>query len=715
MKTFDEMKFHKDSEDIVRMLCEKTQNNNPLFFRVQVAYYFCLVASMMRSSVVTHDRGDIPINMYALNLGTSGSGKGYSTNIIEQEIINRFRTRFIEQTFPLLAETNLPVIANKRAVRKQSDPDLELERTVKEFDSLGTLVFSFDSGTSAAVKQLRHKLLMADGGSMNLQIDEIGSNLLGNVEVLNTFLELFDVGLIKTKLIKNSAENVRSEEIVGKTPTNMLLFGTPSKLLDGGKTEEELFSMLETGYARRCFFGWSKTINKDEMSVDDIYTAMTNKSSDLLMDKFASHLEALADIRNVRKRITMSVECAKLIIEYRLFCEKRAKAFAEHEEVKKAEISHRYFKVLKLAGAYTFIDDSPIMTEDHIYAAIKLAEESGEAFVGLFTRERSHVKLAKYIANSPSELTQADLIEDLPFYRGSSAVRDDMVKMAVAWGYKNSVIVKKSYADGIEFFKGETLIPTDLNKLIVSYSNDLSQDYVSEFAPFDKLDRLTSAEGLHWVNHHLIQGHRQEENAIPGFNLIVIDVDGSCDLKTARSVLEGYKYLMYTTKRHGDPDHGGSDRFRIILPMNYTLKLDGRDYKDFMKNIFEWLPFEVDDQVGQRARKWLSHKGQVFSNDGEFVDVLPFIPKTSKNDERKAKLSTQSSLNNLERWVLNNLSEGRNNMLLRYAMILVDAGFELDQVQSKVMDLNEKLEDKLDERELMSTVMVTVIKQISKK
>lgn len=715
MKTIEQMSFHKEAEELVQMLCQKTQNNNPLFFRVQVAYYFCVVASMMRATVVTHDRGDIPINMYALNLGTSGSGKGYSTNIIEQEVIHRFRSRFIEQTFPLLAATNLPLIANKRCNRKQSDPDLELERVQKEFDSLGTLLFSFDSGTSAAVKQLRHKLLMADGGSMNLQIDEIGSNLIGNVEVLTTFLELFDVGLIKTKLIKNSAENVRSEEIVGKTPTNMLLFGTPSKLLDGGKTEEELFSMLETGYARRCFFGWSKTINKDEMTVDDIYNSMTNKSSDAMVDAFAGHLEALADIRNVRKRITMSVDCAKLIIEYRLFCEKRAKQFAEHEEVKKAEISHRYFKVLKLAGAYAFIDDSPLMTEDHIYAAIKLAEESGEAFVGLFTRERSHVKLAKYVANSPTELTQADLIEDLPFYRGSAAVRDDMIKMAIAWGYKNSVIVKKTYTDGIEFFKGETLVPTNLNEMIVAYSNDLSENYVSEFAPFEKLDRLIAAEGLHWVNHHLLQGHRQEENAIPGFNLIVIDVDGTCDLKTAQTVLENYKYIMYTTKRHGDPEHGGADRFRILLPMNYTLKLDGKDFKEFMKNIFEWLPFEVDDAVGQRARKWLTHKGQIFTNDGELLDVLPFIPKTSKNDERKAKLADQSSLDKLERWVLNNLSEGRNNMLLRYAMILVDAGFELDRIQTKVMELNDKLEDKLDEKELMTTVMVTVVKQMSKK
>src|SRR5690606_26758028 len=129
---------------------------------------------------------------------------------------------------------SLPKLAVKRAGRRGTDPDEELVRVEKEFNSLGAMVFNFDSGTGPAVKQLRHKLLMASAGSMNLIIDEIGSNLLANQEVLTTFLELFDQGLVKQKLTKNTADNVRNEEIVGKTPTNMMLIGTPSRLLDGG-------------------------------------------------------------------------------------------------------------------------------------------------------------------------------------------------------------------------------------------------------------------------------------------------------------------------------------------------------------------------------------------------------------------------------------------------------------------------------------------------
>lgn len=714
MKTFEEMSYHPTAEHLVGILCNKTQNSNPLFFRVLVGYYFSLVASMMRATIVTHDRGDIPINLYALNLGTSGSGKGFSTNIMENEVINRFRTKFLEQTFPLLAEQNLPKLSYKRASRKGTDPDDELGRVQKEFDSLGSLVFSFDSGTAPAVKQLRHKLLMAAAGSMNLQIDEIGSNLLGNIEVLNTFLELYDVGRVKSKLVMNTSERARSEEIVGTTPTNMMLFGTPAKLLDGSKVEEELFSMLETGYARRCFFGWSRAANQQghQLTPEEVYDMLTNTGNDQYLDQLSDKLEDLADMVNVAKRLTMSKDTSLLVIEYRQKCERLAHELPEHEEIKKAEISHRYFKALKLAGAYAFVDGSAEVTADHFYNAVKLAEESGAAFNQLLTRDRPYVKLAKYLATCRREVTQADLVEDLPFYRGAASQKSEMMNLAIAYGYKNNIIIKKAFNDGIEFFRGETLDVTNLQEMVVAYSNDLAEGYVGELAPFDKLHMLTQAPGMHWINHHVVDGHRCEENAIPGFNLLVIDVDGTCNLSTAKMLLEGYKAMFYTTKRHTDEEH----RFRVILPINYTLKLDAKDYKEFMKNIYEWLPFEVDDQTGQRARKWMSHDGHYEYMDGELLDVLPFIPKTSKNEERKIRLQDQQSMNNLERWVMNNIGDGnRNNMLLRYGMLLVDGGFDLAKIQDMIMTLNDKIADKLDAQEIFTTIMVSITKAIAKR
>lgn len=712
MKNFDEIEYNPTSEKLVKILCEKTQSDNPLFFRVLVGYYFCVMASSMRCTIVTHDRGDVPVNMYALSLATSGFGKNFSSNIIENSVIHLFRQRFLEETFPLLAEVNLPKLAHRRASKRGTDPEDELTKLHKEFDSLGTLLFSFDSATPAAVKQMRTKLLMADAGAMNLIIDEAGSNLLSSIDVLTTFLELYDVGNIKQKLIKNTVENVRIEEIHGRTPTNMLMFGTPAKLLNGSKTEEELYSMLETGYARRCFFGYVKTINQTApRTPEEVYEALTNTSSNAYLDQLSSQLENLADMSNVNKRLTMSKDTSLLLIKYRLKCDAEAALLNEHEEIKKAEISHRYFKVLKLAGAYAFIENAPTVTDEHIYQAIKLAEESGVAFSQILTRDRNYVKLAKYIANTKRDVTQADLVEDLPFYRGGVAQKNEMMGLAIAYGYKNNIIIKKSISDGIEFFTGETLQVTDISKCIVSYSNQLAEGYVNKQGPWEDLYKLVQAPGIHWVSHHLANGYRNEENCINGFNLVVIDVDGGIDMSTAQLLLKDYKYLMYTTKRHTDQEN----RFRIIFPTNFVLKMDAKDYREFMSAVYQWLPFDVDKETGQRSRKWLSNQGTYSYNEGMLFDVLPFVPKTSKNEERKARLKDQQSLDNLERWLLDTASDsGRNNTLLKYGMILVDAGFGFEDIRKKVLALNEKLPDKLEEIEILGTVLVTVAKALAK-
>jgi hypothetical protein len=714
MIPFKEMSYHATAEKLVEILCDKTQVRDPLFFRVLVGYYFCLAAGQMRCTIATPDRGDIPVNMYALNLAPSGFGKTLSCNLMENEVLGQFRQRFLEETFPLLAERNLPKLADKRARRKQSDPDAELEMVTREFNNLGTMVFSFDSGTSPAVKQLRHKLLMANSGSMNLIIDEIGMNLMANQEVMTAFIELYDMGLIKQKLVKNTSENTRSEEIVGKTPANMLMFGVPSRLLDGGKTEDELMTMLDTGYARRCFFGYVRTSEKKvHLTPEQVFALRTNQNSNQTLQELSDRLANLADMINVDKRLMIQKDTCLRLIEYQQHCEQRANLLADHQEIQKNELANRFFKALKLAGAYAFIDDSPELTEDHLYNAIKLTEDSGDAFNMLLARDKPWVKLAKYIAAVGQDVTQADLAEDLPFYKGGQGQKQELMSLAIAYGYKNNIIIKKKFEDGIEFLRGESLKETDLSKMVVSYSQDMTEGYQNEYAPFDKLHVLTQQPGLHWISHHLKGGYRNEENAEPGFNMLVIDVDGTCSLSTAKLLLKNYKALYYTTKRHGQD---GNDRFRIILPCTHELAMDAKDFREFYKNVLEWLPFEVDEGCAHRCKKWLTNPGHYEYTEGELFDVLPFIPKTTKNEERKKTLDSQQSLDNLERWVLNHTGDGnRNVMLMRYAFILLDAGFDFDGIRRSVMTLNDKLPDKLDEAEILGSIMVTIGKALSKR
>lgn len=718
---FDQMQYHATSEKLVQILINRTRNDNPLFFRVIAGYYFCKVAAQMRVTIATKDNGDLPVNMYALNLSPSGTGKGVSTGILDNQVTALFKKRFMEETFPELAKRELPLIANRRIMKMKSatpvDPEQMLEKVTADFENLGELAFDFSEATSAAVKQMRDKLLWAKAGAVNLEMDEIGSTLLGQQEVLTAFLELYDQGRIKKKLIKNTADQRRTEDVEGKTPTNLLMFGEPTKLLDGSTTEEQFYKMLMTGYARRCFFGYSRNATKMKgKTAREIFEMKTRQDTSQFMEQLADHLESLADIVNHGRKLVVSEDTSIKVIDYQLYCEDRADALKDHQEIQKAEMTHRYWKALKLAGAYAFIDDSPELTAEHFYSAVKLAEESGEAFAQLLSRDRPWVKLAKYLATMGAEMTHADMAEDLPYYPTAESKRRDIMQLAAAWGVKNNIVIKKSVENQIEFFKGESLEVTNLAQLKVAWSTQFTTGYRNELAPWDQLHVMTQQPGFHWVNHHLqggyddpAQGYRDDDHCLAGFNLLVLDVDGALQLEAAKGLLEGQKALYYTTKSSTP----AQNRFRIILPMKYVLVMDGREYTEFYKNVEAALPFKVDPSCSQRSKKWMAHAGHFEYTEGELFDPLPFIPRTSKAEEMQKKLLEHRNVDQLERWILNHIADGnRNNMLLRYAMILVDAGLSLVTIQQKVTELNDKIANKLTAQELQGSIMVTVGKRL---
>ncbi len=716
MKDLKAVPYNPMSEKIVDVLCQKTQNSNRDFFRVSVAYFLCKMAASMRVNIKTHDRGIIPVNLYAINLASSGYGKGHSTNIIEDLVINQFRERFMGETFPIIAKVEIAKLALERSKMGEITETEALVQVKKEFALQGAQVFSFDSATPAAIKQVRHKFLMAGSGSINMEIDEIGSNLLDAGDAMKTMLELYDVGKIKQKITKNTAENTRSEEIDGKTPTNCLMYGTPARLLDGGRTEMELILWLDTGYARRSFFGFAKDMPKpSELTREERYDLLTNGVTDTFFNDISNEFGELADIDNFDRQLIISKDVSLLIMEYQDYCVDRARAMAEHQQIQQSEMTHRYFKALKLAGAYAFLDGNHEITEDHFYAAARLAEDSGKALAGILHREQNFVKLAKYVCSIDREVTHADLTEQLPFYKGNASFKADMLTLAIAWGYRNNRVLKKSYVDNIEFLSGDMLATTNINDITLSYSDHSAYHYSDgedEECSFMDIGELTGLDGMHWTTHHFEDGHRLGENVLPGFDLLVLDVDEGVDLATVRLLLADYQYHIYTTKRHqtydAEKEIQYGDRFRVVLPLNYRLTLNEEDYHEFMVNISEGLPFTIDEGTFQRCKKWLTHDGDQYDNDGKLFDALPFIPKTTKNEARQKQVLDQASLNNMERWFMGNTGTGnRSNNLVKYALMLCDAGHTVQEITDKVLDLNDKLADSMKQAEIMATIIVS--------
>ena len=716
---------HPAMEELVDLLCHRTGNVNRDFFQAEVAYFLGLMPSAMRTTINSPERGKIPVNIYSIALATSGFGKGHSVSLMEN-VLADFRENFMHGSFYNLAETNLFNLAVDIAAAKGGDEAKEKEALDSDFKKQGHAPFIFDSGTGPAVKQLRYKLLLAGVGSINFQMDEIGSNLLGNNEVLNVFLELYDLGKIKAKLVKNTPDNERGIDIGGMTPANMLMFGTNSKLFDGAKVEEEFYSMLSTGYARRCFFGIGKSETKfATVDPEDVYNGLVSKQQSSALQKWRTYFQRFADLRYHGIELDVSKSVGVELTAYRLQCEAEANAMPEHEEIRKAELSHRYFKSLKLAGVYAFIDESPEITDIHLRQAIKVTEESGASFQKLLKRERNFVRLAKYIAAAPDNLTHADLVEDLPYYPTSTVARKEMMDLAMAWGVGNHVVITKNVVQSVEFFSGSTLQETDLNKLMFSMSDHFAYDYEPVTQPLENLEKLFKAPNFHWCNHQFEGEHRSEDKVISGFNMLVIDIDGherdkegnviqnGPILDQVHTLLDDYTFATYTTKSHTDEEH----RFRLIIPTNYVLHLEKDDYKEFMDSFALWLPFHTDTAAQQRSRKWRTNPmAEIYINRGpQVLDVLPFIPKTKANNEYVQTIIDLGNMDNLDRWFLNHMQVGgRNNTLHNYAKMLMDAGADYDTIEKKVVKLNQDSGSPLKKDEVYSTVLKSVASKMSK-
>jgi len=488
-----ERQFHPRGEELVDIMCAKTGSDDRSFFRVMVAYKFAEMATNMRATVEYAGTTGIPTNMYALDLAPSGYSKNASMNLLEKEIFNGFKDEFMIKAMPEIKDSNLISLAADYELIMGIEANEALRTIQKEYTGLPKYLYSFGSSTPEGFKAMRAKLSMANVGSTSNVIDEIGSNLQGNQETMTVQLEAYDMGQSKQKLIKVDSNS----DMRGSVPSNLFAFGTQSKLLDGCTVEKQFFDMLETGYARRFIVGFvENSVRETEITAEEMYDMVMNPMIDLSLKTHSAYYKDLADVSLNNIAITMSKDVTMRLMAYRIECDKIADNLKEHEEILKAVIKHSYWRALKIAGSYAFVDRESEITEEILDNAIALSEDGIRAFRAMLKREKPYEKLAKYVADVGKKVTQVDLVEDLVFYRGSETQKRDLMNLAVAYGYNNNMIIKRTIKDGIEFLEGERLQEVDLDAISCSWSKDITEGYKVATSGFTKLHQLVSEENF---------------------------------------------------------------------------------------------------------------------------------------------------------------------------------------------------------------------------
>lgn len=716
--------YNQDCEEIVEMLQRKTGIKSAHFLRTLVIHYFSVMASMQRVTVTDEIGDSTMLNLYTLALAPSGTGKNYSTDLIEKSLLQPFTDVFTENTLPSTLYANIQRLAKAHFASTTHSVDELMAELASEHTALGTYVPMFGNATSAAIHQLRRQVQIAGSGSINLVVDEVGDVIVALNEVLTDYLSLYEAGLLKQKILKVSKDAQRGIVINDATPATFLAFGSQNKLLNDPQIEQYFMEKLRSGYARRFLFSFIETY--------DMHTELTPEQ---IYEIRATATQALGDLTKFSKLgkyelfgfdIKLSKKIMLRLIKYETKCKAEASLLGEYDELRKIELVNRPTKVRKIAGLFAFISRSSKVTSEHIKQAIAYIEDSGVHFRRMIQRTRPHEKLAQYIVGKDGKaVTKHDFMADLPFFTGTASAKKEMIEDMYSFAYTENMMVTRKIVNNTEVFTGKKLIPTDLDKLKFSISYDIAQYYQNGVMDFESFADLVASEDMHFVTHHLrdgdksidgvYQGHRKNDNVIGSFNMIALDIDDGTTIEEAQNVLGAYKYIMYTTKRHTADNH----RFRVILPISHELNLNKEQYSDFMMNVFKILPFGVDTATKDIARKWLTNPGDVYINEWDGDDeaiLLPsmyFLPDTRKAAEIIANVTNFEKDGPLFAWFVHDASEGnRNNALARYAFILVDKGYDLETIKEKVNLLNGVLNEPLTLQELEATVFTSVKKAV---
>ena len=607
--------------------------------------------------------------------------------------------------------------ATKLAAKHGSDLQEEIDKTRKIVKSLGVPLLWFEEATSPAFKQMRTALIKVPFGSLNFIVDEVFSVAYGD-DVLQDLVKSYDVGQLKQKLIKNTPDSQRIvDDVNAQVPANMLLFGTGS-LLGDPTIQGKLLTQLESGLARRCLFALTPNAGSLPLTAVQRLQNLKTTNTKSLMQKYQSIINNMIREDNYSKAIQMDTSTELFLMEYQINCEERAKALDNN--ILSIEMYHRYMRVAKISGIYAVWDGMDRVTIDHLKSAIKLVEEAGDSLRNIVRNEAQHIRLAKFLGKS-GEVTMSQLVTELPWFGNKTKfVKQEMLQLATEYGHANNIIISQETRRNIEYIKGNTITQTDLNKMVLSISADQAYNYQNGYISWDNLHTQVALQGNHWCNHWMNNGHRSEETAIEGFNMVVLDVDNRQDspnnvpIAIAQELLKDYRYLMYYSKSN-TPEF---NRYRIILPLSHLLHMSSDVFKDFMGNIYEWLPIPSDQVTDQRSRKWLGFDEGYFYNNGQLLPALDFIPETERSIAHKKETKALASLNNLDRWTVlqcNDPDKGRNNTLVRYALLLADAGLDATDIETNVLNVNSNIRIPLSQNEITNTIMVTVQRHIVKK
>ena len=674
---------------------------------MMINYAFAEVASNLRGKLRLYDGSVKPLNNYTYIFAPSGVGKDVSLNALNRIFIDSFTER-MEKGF----DKHKQKYWDNRAMALVDEGKEDVESIIREeMKMVSPFSYRISSGTEAGISKSRVTYSYYDIGAINLVIDELGANYQNIRSLMALMLSSYEDGNTNGRQLKQ--ESVVS---VKGVPSNFMGYSSPALVFDGGLTERSLFDDLSQGMARRSFFALAEKpeplqLSAAEMVKQNRDRATNNKGK---MEETNAYFAKLAHPSNMYREVSLSEEAEVLIAEYQIKCDKVAKANPDIQEQERLELVNRSWKATRLASIYAFITGLKEVDEDCVNQAIYVADVSGESFKRVMNQPPVYERVFDFIKNR-KRTSDVDL-EKQKWYSGNKTQKRDLLSLARAYGYENDYLFRIKEVEGVEFYSFIEVPRTDVDKITISISKDITKGFKPKVVPFNIIHEVVTNNEFKYSAGTFKDGYRNKDNYEKKQNLVIIDIDDGMKLETAKIMFSDYRCFMATTKSHQKDKHGlVCDRFRIIFITDRTIKLDSETYGRFMANVYESLGVPADQSCKDSSRFYYGAEGEYWYSEGDkLLEISEMIPDTTKSKEREVMLSSSGigSTAGVERIILEEAINGnRNNAVLKYALFIADSGYSFEDTKEKVLSFNDKLVESVNVKELEQTVFKTLKKK----
>ena len=679
-------------DDITEVLAGKDNEPDITHYMNMLGMFgISTITNNIRMTVtVPTDNSKVSANMYGLGIAGSGIGKSRGFSYQEDLLLKKADDYIKEES-----EKRLEV----------ADP-FDLENVSKLTSEGVTVAPIFKSATDAGIGALRSIMDVIGLYGVNIAVDEIGSTILKEYDMLSdTLLNAFDKGIVKPNLRRTTGVKAVKNNI----PHSTILFGSPSLLFEGSEAvEKALSALLEAGWNRRTLYAIvdSKTNH---------YVLNNTDRTKTLIDFVSNRLYEVAK-KYMEQSIKFSAEAGEAYKAYEVECRMESESFGHYESLKTVYTQNKHWLSLKLSAIIAASELSPEIELIHFEKAKEIVGVSFEHMVKITNRQQKYELIVDYLLEQDNDESEYTLTQKLPFYKDIKN-KKQFVELMKGYAFENNITLMIQDKQNVTFYSAKGREKTDLSKpLSFSYSMDITTGYFTNdditWNNFHKI--VCSDKKVCYSAHSFLDGYRKAVNGIEGFTLVMLDFDEGVALDTAKLIFEEYTYLIATTKSHRKDKKGKiEDRFRVILPMQDKLELNAEEYSKFYKALLDDLPVQADKATSDISRFFYSSEGEHWYNEGVLFDATKYIPNTQEADtyQKEGVKLAKKNINGIGQYILRNESSGRNHQLIKYSLLLMDKGYTHEECRQEVLRLNKQFGSPLAESEIKRTIFKSIEKK----